>query len=59
LLAGTIIATAVSWVAILFSGKYPRIFFDYNVGVMRWGLRILCYVALLVTDKYPPFSLKE
>jgi hypothetical protein len=28
------------------------------VGVMRWGLRVEAYAILLVTDRYPPFSLK-
>jgi len=28
------------------------------VGVARWGLRVQAYMALLVTDRYPPFSLE-
>ena len=28
------------------------------VGVARWGLRIQAYAYLLVTDRYPPFSLQ-
>ncbi len=52
-----IIAVIVAWFAILFTGQYPRSFFDYIVGVARWGLRVNAYAFLLVTDKYPPFSL--
>lgn len=48
----------VAWVAILFTGRFPRALFDYMVGVARWGLRVEAYAALLVTDEYPPFSLQ-
>jgi len=54
---GSIIAVIFSWFAILVTGQYPRALFDYVVGVSRWGLRVAAYLALLVTDQYPPFSL--
>ena len=47
----------VSAFAILFTGSYPRGFFDFIEGVMRWGLRVSAYLYLL-DDHYPPFSLK-
>ncbi|NNF63203.1 MAG: DUF4389 domain-containing protein [Acidimicrobiia bacterium] len=50
-------AVIVAWFAILFTGRYPRALFDYVVGVGRWALRVQAYATLLVTDRYPPFSL--
>ena len=47
-----------AWVTILVTGKYPRPLFDFVVGVFRWSLRVSAYAVLLVTDRYPPFSLR-
>jgi len=49
----------ISWFAILFTGHYPKGFFEFVVGVMRWGFRVEAYAILMITDQYPPFSLEN
>jgi len=51
-------SVVVAWFAILFTAKYPKGLFDFVVGVFRWSLRVQAYATLLLTDKYPPFSLR-
>ena len=55
---GALGATIIAWFAILFTGRYPQGLFDFVVGVARWNLRVNAYAVLLITDQYPPFSLK-
>jgi len=52
----SLIATWFSFWVILFTGKYPKPFFDFIVGVMRWKNRVHSWMCSL-TDKYPPFKL--
>ena len=52
-----IVVVIVAWFAILFTGRYPRGIFDFVLGVIRWHNRVLGYAFILITDRYPPFSL--
>ena len=56
---GAFFAVVAAWFAILFTGRYPRGLFDFVEGVLRWHNRVLCYAAVLVTDEYPPFRLRD
>jgi hypothetical protein len=58
LLVGVVVAAVIAWFAILIGGRYPQSLFDYVVGVARWLLRVQAYAIFLVTDTYPPFSLR-
>jgi hypothetical protein len=50
-------AAIFAWFAILFTGRYPPVLFDIIEGVIRWHNRVGAYAFLLITDRYPPFSL--
>jgi hypothetical protein len=52
-----VVVVIIAWFVILFTGQYPRGLFDFVEGVIRWHNRVLAYAFVLITDRYPPFSL--
>lgn len=53
-----LVVAVLGWICVVFTGKYPRSLFNFFEGYLRWAIRVGCYGFLLITDEYPPFSLK-
>jgi hypothetical protein len=54
-----VFCSVFAWFAILLTGRYPKVIFDFIEGFLRWSLRVNAYMLLLTTDEYPPFRLGE
>lgn len=49
--------TAIAWIAILVTGRYPETLYGFAIGVLAWAVRVEAYM-LLLCDEYPPFTLR-
>ena len=50
-----VVAAAISWFAIVFTGRMPVGLWKLSAFYLRWRVRAAAYVALL-RDDYPPFG---
>ena len=53
---GAILGFIAFWV-ILFTGRYPQSFFEFQVGLIRWQLRVNARIYNMA-DGYPAFGVK-
>src|SRR3954452_3992172 len=47
-----------AWIAIIVLGRYPIWLFEFNSGVVRFGVRTAAWIYLQ-TDEWPPFGLAD
>jgi hypothetical protein len=54
-----VVMLIVGWFAVIFTKNMPQVVAEVLFGLTRYWNRVLGYAFLLVTDEYPPFSLKD
>jgi hypothetical protein len=47
-----------AWVAVVILGRYPEWLYNFNSGVIRFGIRFYAW-AYLQTDVWPPFGISD
>ncbi len=47
-----------AWVAVVILGRYPDWLYEFNSGVVRYGVRTGAWIYLQ-TDEWPPFGLSD
>jgi Domain of unknown function (DUF4389) len=52
-----IVVVIVAWFRDPVHRVVPARLFDFVQGVIRWHDRVTGYAFVLITDRYPPFSL--
>lgn len=57
LAVGVAFVLPLSFLAVIVTGRYPEGMRSFMEGTVRWMLRVGAYFGLL-TDRYPPFSLR-
>jgi hypothetical protein len=53
--AAAVVASLISWFAIVFTGRHPTGLWRLAAYYLRWRVRAAAYLALL-RDEYPPFG---
>jgi hypothetical protein len=53
---GAILRFVAFWI-VLFTGKYPKSMFEFQVGLMKWSLRLSARLYN-ISDGYPAFGVK-
>jgi hypothetical protein len=54
---GAILQFVAFWV-VLFTGRYPQSMFEFQVGLMKWSVRVTSRI-FNVSDGYPAFGIKS
>lgn len=47
-----------AWIAVTILGRYPQWLYEFNSGVVRFGVRLTAWFYLQ-TDEWPPFGLSD
>jgi hypothetical protein len=47
-----------AWIAVIVLGRYPEGLYNFNSGVVRFGIRVAAWIYLQ-TDAWPPFGISD